>query len=142
MKDPFVHGLKIGKNTALPQTLNTNEIDESVDFILADVYSAFSNKDHFVFWFEAKTCDFRQSPWTASERPGNPFIPKVKSQLQKALIHMDGQGSGFMPYYGKWSTSVVIPVTGKSFSVCINGMQPNGTGNIQLIVRGFYKNCQ
>ena len=81
LKTPIVHDIPLGGSSGVfNQVLESEEVHDKVKFVLAEVYSSYSLKDHFVFWFTADTCDSSQVGWAKN---GLKFNPNFRRNLQK-----------------------------------------------------------
>ena len=60
LKTPIVHDIPLGGSDGVfYQNLESGEVHDKVKFVLAEVFSSYSLKDHFVFWFTADTCNLQ-----------------------------------------------------------------------------------
>jgi len=82
LETPFVHEISIGgTNGVFRQTIESNDIGDTAAFVLAEVFSSYNLKDHFVITL-ARTCTAAPG-WTGS---GGKFHEEFKSDMQKVYL--------------------------------------------------------
>ena len=123
-------------NTTLRITYASSELPANCKAVLAEVFMPKTNNVDHVGHSLGKNYNY-QATWTsgAGVQPSSIFT----LNRQTTFLDMRGDTDNFEYYYGKWFSSVIIPLdTGNTVYHIIGGESGTSTSWVYVVTRGYY----